>query len=63
MFTCHICHISAKEFRRGDNMRRQIKTVQADFKDDETIDDHRENPESMEKDDASDEADDVEPNI
>ena len=35
MFTCQIC---SKEFRRGDNMRQRIKTVHADFKDDETID-------------------------
>ena len=55
MFACHIC---SKEFRRGDNMRRHVKTVHAD---DETIDE-RENPESVE-DDASDKADDVEPNI
>ena len=43
-------------------MRRHVKTVHADFKDDETIDD-RENPESVEDNDASNKADDVEPNI
>ena len=57
MFTCQIC---SKEIKRGDNTHRHVKTVQADFQDDnETIDD-RENPESMEKDDASNKADDDE---
>ena len=40
-------------------MRRHVKIVYAD---DETTD-ARENPESIEDDDASDKADDVEPNI
>ena len=43
----------------GDNIRRHIKTVHAD---DETIDD-RDNPKSIEEDDASDRSDDVEQNI
>ena len=43
-------------------MRRHVKTVHADFKDDETIDD-RENPEIIDEDDASDKADDDEANI
>ena len=59
MFTRQIC---SKEFRRGDNMRRHVKTVHADFKDDETIDD-RENPEIIDEDDASDKTDDDESNI
>ena len=56
MFTFHIC---SKEFRRGDDIRRHVKTVHAD---DETIDD-RDNLESIEEDDASDKADDIEPII
>ena len=81
MFPCQIC---SKDFRRGDNTRRYVKTVHADFKDDETIDDRenpenieavhadikddktiddRRNPESIEEEDASDKADDDEPNI
>ena len=59
MFTCQIC---SKEFRRGHNMRRHVKIVHADFKDDETIDD-RENPEIIDEDDASDKTDDDEPNL
>ena len=59
MFTCQIY---SKEFRRKDNMRRHVKTVHADFKDDETIDD-RENPEIIDEDDTNDKADDDEPNI
>ena len=59
MFTCQIC---AKELRRGDNMRRYLKTVHADFKDDETIH-YREKPEIIDEDDASDKADDDEPNV
>ena len=59
MFTCQIC---SQEFRREDNMRRHVKTVYADFKDDETIDD-RENPEIVDEDDVSDKAHDNEPNI
>ena len=43
-------------------MRRHFKTVHVDFKDDETIDD-RENPEIIAEDNASDKADDNEPNI
>ena len=43
-------------------MRRHVKTVYADFEDDETIDD-RENPEVIDEDDACDKADDYEPNI
>ena len=43
-------------------MRRHVKTVNADFKDDETIDD-RENSEIIDEDDTSDKADDDEPNI
>ena len=43
-------------------MRRYVKTVHVDFKDDETIDD-RENPEIIAEDNASDKADDDEPNI
>ena len=43
-------------------MRRHVKTVHADFKDDETIDD-RENPEIIDEDDTTDKADDDEPNI
>ena len=43
-------------------MRRHIKTVHADFKDDETIDDS-DNPEIIDEDDISDKADDDEPNI
>ena len=43
-------------------MRRHVKTVHADFKDDEAIDD-RENPENKEEDDASDKADDNASNI
>ena len=58
-FTCQIC---SKEFRRGDNMRRHVKTIHADFKDDATIND-RENPEIIDEDDASDKTDDHEPNI
>ena len=53
MFTCQIC---SKDFRRGDNMRRHVKT-HVDFKDDETID-NRENPEIIAEDNASDKADD-----
>ena len=44
------------------NMRRHVKTFHADFKDDETIDD-REDPEIIDEEDASDKADDDEPNI
>ena len=43
-------------------MRRHVKTVHIDFKDDETIDD-RENPEIIAEDNASDKADNDEPNI
>ena len=43
-------------------MRRHVKTVHVDFKDDETIDD-RENPEIIPEDNASDKADSDEPNI
>ena len=43
-------------------MRRHFKTVHVDFKDDETIDD-RENPEIIAEDNASDNADNDEPNI
>ena len=43
-------------------MRRHVKTVHVDFKDDETIDD-RENPEIIAEDNASDKADNDEPNI
>ena len=43
-------------------MRRYVKTVHADFKDDETIDD-RENPEINDEDEASDKTDDDESNI
>ena len=43
-------------------MHRHVKTIHADFKDDETIHD-RENPEIIDEDDASDKADDDEPNI
>ena len=43
-------------------MRRHVKTVHADFKDDETIDD-RENPEIIDEDEANDKADDDEPNL
>ena len=49
MSTCHIC---SKKFRRGDNRRRHVIKVHADFKDDKTIDD-RDNPESIEEDDAT----------
>ena len=59
MFICQIC---SKEFRRGDNMRRHVKTIHADFKDGETIDD-RENSEIIDEDDTRDKADDDEPNI
>ena len=43
-------------------MRRHVKTVHVDFKDDETIDDS-ENPEIIAEDNASDKADNDEPNI
>ena len=43
-------------------MHRHVKTVHADFKGDETIDD-RENPEIIDEDDASDKADDDDSNI
>ena len=43
-------------------MRRHVKTVHVDCKDDETIDD-RENPEIIAEDNASDKADNDEPNI
>ena len=43
-------------------MRRHVKTVHVDFKDDETIDD-RENPEIIAEDNASNKADNDEPNI
>ena len=43
-------------------MRRHVKTVHIDFKDDETIDD-RENPEIIAEDNAGDKADNDEPNI
>ena len=43
-------------------MRRHVKTVHVDFKDDETID-NRENPEIIAEDNASDKADNDEPNI
>ena len=43
-------------------MRRHVKTVHVDFKDDETIDD-RENSEIIAEDNASDKADNDEPNI
>ena len=43
-------------------MRRHVKTVHVDFKDDETIDD-RENPEIIADDNASDKADNDAPNI
>ena len=43
-------------------MRRHVKIVHADFKDDETID-VRENPEIIAEDNACDKADDDEPNI
>ena len=59
MFTRQIC---SKDFRREKNMRRHVKTVHADFKDNETIDD-RENPEIIAEDNASDKADDDEPYI
>ena len=59
MFTCQIC---SKDFRRGDNIRRLVKTVHVDFKDDETID-NRENTEVIAEDNISDKADNDEPNI
>ena len=43
-------------------MRRHVKTVHVDFKDDETIND-RENPEIIAEDNASDKADEDELNI
>ena len=43
-------------------MRRHVKTVHVDFKDDETID-NRENPEIIAKDNVSDKADNDEPKI
>ena len=43
-------------------MRRHVKTVHVDFKDDETIV-NRENPEIIAEDNASDKADNDEPNI
>ena len=43
-------------------MHRHVKTVHVDCKDDETIDD-RENPEIIAEDNASDKADNDEPNI
>ena len=59
--TMFICQICSKEFK-GDNMRRHVKRVHADFKDDETIDE-RENSETIDEDDAKEKADDDEPNI
>ena len=43
-------------------MRRHVKTVHVDLKDDETIDD-RENPEIIAEDNAGNKADNDEPNI